>query len=109
MESGLRAVALYGDSPYRCVYSSMKAIRIHSFGGPDVMAFESIPDFTAGPGEVLVKVQAIGVNPVDTYIRAGLYGDRVFPYTPGMDASGTVLAVGGAVARFKVNDRVYVA
>ena len=73
------------------------------------MVLESVPDLRPGPGEILVKVHAAGVNPVDTYIRAGAYGDRSFPYTPGMDAAGTVLAVGSGVSRFKVNDRVYVA
>jgi NADPH2:quinone reductase len=63
----------------------------------------------AGPGEVLVRVKAAGVNPVDTYIRSGLYGDRTFPYTPGMDAAGTVIGIGTGVSRFQLADRVYVA
>jgi NADPH2:quinone reductase len=87
----------------------MKAIRIHSFGGPEVLALETVPDLNPGPGEVLVKIHAIGVNPVDTYIRGGAYGPKTFPYTPGMDAAGTILAVGSGVSHFKVNDRVYVA
>ena len=49
----------------------MKAIRVHQFGGPDVMGMESVPDPVAGPGEVVVQLKAIGVNPVDTYIRDG--------------------------------------
>ena len=49
----------------------MKAIRAHRFGDPDVLQLEEIPDPVAGPGQVLVRVAAIGVNPVDTYIRAG--------------------------------------
>jgi NADPH2:quinone reductase len=87
----------------------MKAIRVHSFGGPEVLAQEQVPELSAGPGEVLVRVKAAGVNPVDTYIRSGLYGDRAFPYTPGMDAAGTVVGVGTGVSHFQVNDRVYVA
>ena len=72
----------------------MKAIRIHNFGGPEVLALEQVPELSAGPGEVLVRVKAVGVNPVDTYIRSGSYGDREFPYTPGMDAAGTVVGLG---------------
>ena len=51
------------------------------------MKLEEIPDPKPGPGQVLVDVRAIGVNPVDTYIRAGKYGAREFPYTPGFDAA----------------------
>jgi len=87
----------------------MKAIRIHAFGGPEVMSLESAPDLRPGSGEVVVKLHAIGVNPVDGYIRSGLYGERTFPFTPGMDAAGTVLQIGSCVTGFKVNDRVYVA
>jgi len=87
----------------------MKAIRIHSFGGPEVLVQEQVPELSAGPGEVLVRVKAAGVNPVDTYIRSGLYGDKAFPYTPGMDAAGVVVGVGTGVSRFQVNDRVYAA
>ncbi len=87
----------------------MKAIRIHQFGEPGVMKLEDVPDPVPGPGQVLVKTQAIGVNPVETYIRAGKYGPRAFPYTPGTDAAGVVQAVGDAVKRFKPGDRVYTA
>jgi len=88
----------------------MKVIRIHEFGEPEVMRLEEIPDPFCGPGQVLVRIQAVGVNPVDTYIRAGLYAIKpTLPYTPGSDASGTVEAVGGGMKRFKVGDRVYTA
>jgi len=87
----------------------VKAIRIHNFGGPEVLVQEQVPELSAGLGEVLVRVKAAGVNPVDTYIRSGIYGDRAFPYTPGMDAAGTVVGVGDGVSRFQINDRVYVA
>ena len=86
----------------------MKAIRIHSFGEPDVLRFEDVPDPKAGKGEVLVRAKAIGVNPVDTYIRAGGYGQRSFPFTPGFDAAGVVESVGPGVRSFKKGDRVYV-
>lgn len=86
----------------------MKAIRVHEFGGPDVMRLEEAPDPKPGPGQVLVRVRAAGVNPVDTYIRAGMYaGQPALPYTPGIDAAGTVEAVGPGVEDVKVGDRVY--
>ncbi len=88
----------------------MKAIRVHEFGEPEVMRFEEVPDPRCGPGQVLVKIQAVGVNPVDTYIRAGLYAMKpTLPYTPGSDASGAVEAVGEGVKRFRVGDRIYTA
>ena len=86
----------------------MKAIRVHDFGEPEKMRFEQVEDPSCGPGQVLVKVHAVGVNPVDTYIRAGIYAVKPkLPYIPGSDASGTVEAVGEGVKRFKLSDRVY--
>jgi NADPH2:quinone reductase len=87
----------------------MKAIRVHEFGGPEALRLEEIADPQPGPGQVLVTVKAIGVNPVDTYIRSGGYGKRPLPYTPGSDAAGTVEAVGEAVTTLKPGDRVYLA
>jgi len=87
----------------------MKAIRIHQFGEPSVLKLEDVPDPRPGAGEVVVRASAIGVNPVDTYIRAGKYGQRDMPYTPGADAAGVVEAVGPDVRCFKRGDRVYVA
>ena len=67
----------------------MKAIVVHEFGEPDVMKWEEATDPFAGAGEVVVRVRAAGVNPVDTYIRSGRYGAMVTPpYTPGIDAAG---------------------
>lgn len=86
----------------------MKAIRIHAFGEPGVMKLEDVPDPKPGAGQTLVKIHAIGVNPVDTYIRSGKYGPRDFPHTLGFDAAGVVEAVGEGVTRFKAGDRVYV-
>ena len=86
----------------------MKAIRVHAFGEPDVMRFEEVPDPVPGPEQVVVRVHAAGVNPVDTYIRAGKYGAREFPYTPGVDAAGVVEAVGPGVTKVKPGDRVFV-
>ena len=85
----------------------MKAIRVHAFGGPEVLKLEDVTDPRPGPGQVVVKVKAAGVNPVETYIRSGRYGPRQFPYTPGSDAGGVVEAVGDGVSRFKTGDRVY--
>jgi NADPH2:quinone reductase len=87
----------------------MKAVRIHNFGDPNVMKLETVDELSAGPGEVVVRIKAAGVNPVDTYIRAGIYGPRPFPHGPGMDGAGAVVGVGAGVARFQINDRVYVA
>ncbi|HET9743853.1 MAG TPA: NADPH:quinone reductase [Terriglobales bacterium] len=88
----------------------MKAIRVHEFGGPEKLKFEEVPDLHPGSGQVLVKIQAAGVNPFDTYIRTGTYAMKPqLPYTPGADAAGTVLAVGDGVRRFRSGDRVYVA
>lgn len=88
----------------------MKAIRVHECGAPEVMRVEETADPRPGSGEVLVQVRAIGINPVDTYIRAGIYPVRPkLPYTPGMDAAGVVEAVGAEVTRVKVGDRVYTA
>jgi NADPH2:quinone reductase len=86
----------------------MKAIVVKEFGAPDVMKFEDVPDPTPGPGQVLVRVHAVGVNPVETYIRAGTYARKPnLPYIPGSDVGGTVERVGPGVAAFKPGDRVY--
>ncbi len=85
----------------------MKAIRIHAFGDPKVLQLEQVPDPVPAKGQVLVRAKAIGVNPVDTYIRGGGYGDRSFPFIPGFDAAGVVEAVGPDIHSFKRGDRVY--
>ncbi len=85
----------------------MQAIRVHSFGGPEVLHLEEVPDLHPGPGQVVVKLKAIGVNPVDYYMHTGGYGQRPLPYTPGSDAAGTVEAVGEGVAGVQARDRVY--
>ena len=86
----------------------MKAIRVHEFGGPEVLKLEEVPTPKAGAGQVLVRVHAAGVNPYDTYMRAGTYPVKPpLPYTPGSDAAGVVEAVGEGVARVKRGDRVY--
>ena len=87
----------------------MKAIRIHEFGGPAVLKLEEVPDPKAGPGDVVVRVRAAGVNPVDAYIHTGTYPRKpALPYTPGQDAAGDILSVGAEVQDFKAGDRVYI-
>jgi len=88
----------------------MKAIRVHEFGGPEVMQLEEVPDLKPGPGQILVRISTIGVNPVDTYIRSGTYHRKPpLPYTPGADAAGTVESIGEGVSRATLGDRVYTA
>ncbi len=88
----------------------MRAIRVSSFGGPEVLKLEEVPDPRPAAGEVLVRVKAAGVNPVDTYMRSGGYGaaNPSLPYTPGSDAGGVVEAVGPGVD-LKPGQRVYTA
>src|SRR5947207_89633 len=88
----------------------MKSIRVHEFGGPEVLRLEEVPTPEPGPGEVLVRMHAIGVNPVETYIRAGTYAYKpALPYTPGNDGAGVIEQVGADVKEFKAGDRVYTA
>ena len=87
----------------------MKAILAREFGGPEVLKLEDVPDPTAGPGQVRVKVHAVGVNPYDTYMRAGGYAIKPdLPYTPGADAAGVIDQVGDDVTGWKTGDRVYI-
>lgn len=88
----------------------MKAIRIHSYGGPEVLAYEDAPPPVTGDGEVLVRVCAAGVNPVDWKIREGLLKDTLqykFPFIPGWDLSGIVEETSPGVTRFKAGDAVF--
>jgi len=88
----------------------MKAIRVNQFGGPEVLKLEEIPTPKPDGGQVLVRVRAAGVNPYDTYMRAGTYAIKPhLPYTPGSDAAGTIEAVGTGVTKVKAGDRVYTA
>jgi NADPH2:quinone reductase len=88
----------------------MKAIRVYEFGGPEVLKLEEVATPKPGAGEVLVRVHATGVNPYDTYMRAGTYAVKPpLPYTPGSDGAGVVEAVGDRVKKVKRGDRVYTA
>lgn len=87
----------------------MKAIRAHSFGGPEVLQYEDVEDPVPGPGEIVIDVRAAGVNPADTYMRNGTYAIVPdLPYVPGGDAGGVVSAVGAGVEGFSVGDDVFV-
>lgn len=88
----------------------MKAIQVPRFGGPEVLEYNDIATPKAGPGQILVRVHAAGVNPYDTYMRNGMYAIKpALPYIPGSDAAGTVEAVGEGVKKVKPGDRVYTA
>ena len=79
----------------------MKAIVVKEFGAPDVMKFQEAPDPTPGPGQLLIRVHAVGVNPVEAYIRAGTYARKPsLPYIPGSDVGGTVEKTGANVTGF---------
>jgi NADPH:quinone reductase len=84
----------------------MKAIRVHGHGGPDVLTLEDIDIGQPGPGEVLVRNRAIGVNFVDTYLRSGAFAPPSLPFTPGKEGAGEVVAIGEGVADFALGDRV---
>lgn len=86
----------------------MKAIRVHEFGGPEVLRLEEVAVPPLGPGQVLLDVRAVGVNPVEVYMRSGTYPKLpALPYTPGTDAAGEIAAVGDGVTGIGVGDRVY--
>ncbi|KAG7456660.1 hypothetical protein MATL_G00238120 [Megalops atlanticus] len=87
----------------------MRAIRVSEFGGPSVLKLRTdIPVPNPGPNQVLIRVHACGVNPVETYIRAGAFSRKPrLPYTPGSDVSGVVEAVGDGVTFFQAGDRVF--
>ena len=88
----------------------MKAIQVHRFGGPEVLELHEIPTPKPGPGQILVRVHAAGVNPYDTYMRNGTYAIKpALPYIPGSDAAGTVDGIGDGVKKVKPGDRVYTA
>jgi NADPH:quinone reductase-like Zn-dependent oxidoreductase len=88
----------------------MKAIVVHQYGGPEVLKFEQYPDPVPGPGEVLVRVAASSVNPIDYKRRAGLTKDfypMQFPSLIGVDIAGTVIKIGSGVEDFSVGDQVF--
>ena len=93
---------------------TMKAVRLHAFGGPDVLRYEDAPRPEPGPGEVLVRVHAVGINPPDWYLREGYkmlppewQPQIALPVIPGTDVSGVVEAVAADVENVAVGDTVY--
>jgi NADPH2:quinone reductase len=88
----------------------MKAIFVHEFGGPEVLKVEEAPTPKPAAGQVLVRIHAAGVNPYDTYMRAGTYAVKPpLPYTPGSDGAGVIESVGDGVKKVKPGARVYTA
>jgi NADPH2:quinone reductase len=86
----------------------MNAIVVREFGGPGVLRLEERPDPVPGPHDTLVRVEAIGVNPVDGYVRTGTYATKpALPYTPGSDGAGVVVATGARMRAVRPGDRVY--
>ena len=90
--------------------ATMQAVRLHSYGGPEVLVLEEVPRPQAGDGEVLIRVHAAGINPLDWKVRAGhvkAWLKHRLPLTPGWDVSGVVEAVAPDVTAYKVGDEVY--
>lgn len=86
----------------------MRAIRVHQFGEPEVMQQEEVALLPPIGNQILIDIKAIGVNPVDTYIRAGIHPIKPeLPYTPGFDAAGIIAAIGPEVKHRKLGERVY--
>jgi NADPH2:quinone reductase len=86
----------------------VKAIRVEQLGEPEVLKLVEVPDLQISAGQILVQVRAIGVNPVETYIRAGTYPRKPpLPYTPGTDGAGVIMAVGSNGSDFQPGDRVF--
>jgi NADPH:quinone reductase len=84
----------------------MKAIRVHNYGGPEVLKYEDVPDPTPGKGEAVVKIAAAGLNFIDIYFRSGTSKAAQLPFTPGHEGAGTVSAIGEGVTEVKAGDRV---
>jgi NADPH2:quinone reductase len=84
----------------------MKAIRVHTPGGPEALTYDDVPEPTPKAGEAVVKVDAAGLNYIDVYQRSGAYKPAVLPFTLGLEAGGTVTAVGDGVTGVKVGDKV---
>lgn len=99
MASGDESVEKEGDS-------DMRAVRVHSFGGPEVMQVDDVPVPEPGPGEARVHVEAAGVNFIDVYFRTGTYKGVDLPFIPGQEAAGTIDAIGPGVTELRVGDHV---
>ncbi len=108
VKSAIEAAKLW--SKLKFAVPLMKAIIVHEYGEPEVMKLEDVPTPEPDRGQVLVKIVAAGVNPVDTYLRSGIHAHAPeLPYTPGKDGAGLVESIGEGVTKFKPGDRVYTA
>ncbi|MFE1592281.1 quinone oxidoreductase family protein [Nocardia sp. NPDC058705] len=83
----------------------MRAIQVSEHGGPEVLQYVEVADPSAGPGQLLVETQGVGVNYIDIYFRTGLY-PQATPYIPGSEGTGIVVAIGSDVTEFAIGDRV---
>src|ERR1700761_5840244 len=92
-------------TPWLRMIVTMRAIEVPENGGPEVLSYVEKPQPSPGPGEVLIKAEAIGVNFIDTYFRSGLY-PRELPFVLGAEVAGTVAATGAGVTGLRVGDRV---
>src|SRR5207249_11237159 len=104
------AIAFVTTSSARAAEQPMKAIVIHEYGGPEVLKYEDVPRPDPKDDQILVRVIAAGVNPVDGMIRSGMfakYEKAAFPMIPGSDIAGVVEKAGGKITKFKVGDPVY--
>jgi NADPH:quinone reductase len=87
----------------------MKAIVVREHGGPEVLKLEDVPDPKPNADQVVVRLNAVGVNPVDVYIRTGAYARKpALPFIPGSDAGGEIESVGANVKKYKSGDRVFI-
>jgi NADPH2:quinone reductase len=82
------------------------AIRVHAYGGPEVLKWEEVGVGQPGPGEVRLKQTAVGLNFIDVYQRTGFYPQASLPFIPGMEGAGVVTAIGEGVKGLKAGDRV---
>ncbi|MCJ2035727.1 quinone oxidoreductase family protein [Methylobacterium sp. J-068] len=83
-----------------------KAIRVHEYGGPEVMRYEDVTVPDPGPGQIRVRQTAIGVNFIDIYFRSGAYKAPQLPFVPGKEGAGEVVALGAGVSEFRIGERV---
>ena len=110
MSRTLEAITKHTGVSPQTKSQTMKAIRIHRYGGPEVLKYEDAPRPEPQAGEVLVRVHAAGVNPIDWKVREGYMKDfwpHKFPFILGWDLSGVVEELGRGVSRFKISDEVY--
>ena len=110
MSRTLEAITKHTGVSLQTKSQTMKAIRIHNYGGPEVLKYEDAPRPEPGEGEVLIRVHAASVNPIDWKVREGHTKDfwpHEFPLILGWDLSGVVEELGRGVSRFKIGDEVY--